>query len=114
MVCIQSGRSLGGSSKYSGGIGKRPESKQTTLLIIDDTFGGEQCKSAKCTISTGDPDVAIEDVAGAVKELIQEGKVRHFGLSEAGVQTIGRAHKIQPVTALQSEYSLWFREPEAE
>lgn len=61
-----------------------------------------------------DPDVPIEDVAGAVKELIQEGKVRHFGLSEAGVQTIRRAHAIQPVTALQSEYSLWWREPEAE
>lgn len=61
-----------------------------------------------------DPDVPIEDVAGAVKELIQEGKVRHFGLSEAGVQTIRRAHAVQPVTALQSEYSLWWRKPEAE
>ena len=61
-----------------------------------------------------DPDVPIEDVAGAVKDLIQQGKVKHFGLSEAGVQTIRRAHKIQPVAALQSEYSLWFREPEAE
>jgi aryl-alcohol dehydrogenase-like predicted oxidoreductase len=61
-----------------------------------------------------DPEVPIEDVAGAVKELIQEGKVKHFGLSEAGVQTIRRAHKVQPVAALQSEYSLWFREPEAE
>jgi aryl-alcohol dehydrogenase-like predicted oxidoreductase len=58
--------------------------------------------------------VPIEDVAGTVKDLIQEGKVRHFGLSEAGVQTIRRAHKVQPVTALQSEYSLWWREPEAE
>ena len=61
-----------------------------------------------------DPNVPIEDVAGTVKDLIQEGKVRHFGLSEAGVQTIRRAHKVQPVTALQSEYSLWWREPEAE
>src|SRR5579863_6351299 len=61
-----------------------------------------------------DPDVPIEDVAGAVKELIQEGKVRHFGMSEAGAQTIRRAHAIQPVTALQSEYSLWWREPEDE
>ena len=60
-----------------------------------------------------DPDVPIEDVAGAVKELIQQGKVKHFGLSEADVQTIRRAHAIQPVTALQSEYSLWWREPEA-
>src|SRR5579859_1985638 len=61
-----------------------------------------------------DPNVPIEEVAGAVKELIQDGKVKHFGLSEAGVQTIRRAHKVQPVTALQSEYSLWWREPEAE
>ena len=61
-----------------------------------------------------DPDVPIEDTAGAVKELIQQGKVKHFGLSEAGVQTIRRAHKVQPVAALQSEYSLFWREPEAE
>jgi len=61
-----------------------------------------------------DPDVPIEDVAGAVKDLIEEGKVRHFGLSEAGVQTIRRAHAVQPVTALQSEYSLWWRRPEDE
>jgi aryl-alcohol dehydrogenase-like predicted oxidoreductase len=61
-----------------------------------------------------DPDVPIEDVAGAVKDLIQEGKVQHFGLSEAGVQTIRRAHAVQPVAALQSEYSLWWREPEEE
>jgi aryl-alcohol dehydrogenase-like predicted oxidoreductase len=61
-----------------------------------------------------DPSVPIEDVAGAVKELIQVGKVKHFGLSEAGVQVIRRAHAVQPVTALQSEYSLWWREPEAE
>jgi len=59
-----------------------------------------------------DADVPIEDVAGAVKDLIQQGKVKHFGLSEAGVQTIRRAHAVQPVTALQSEYSLWWREPE--
>jgi aryl-alcohol dehydrogenase-like predicted oxidoreductase len=61
-----------------------------------------------------DPDVPIEDVAGAVKDLIRQGKVKHFGLSEAGAQTIRRAHAVQPVTALQSEYSLWWREPEAE
>jgi aryl-alcohol dehydrogenase-like predicted oxidoreductase len=61
-----------------------------------------------------DPDVPIEDVAGAVKELIREGKVRHFGMSEAGAQTIRRAHAVQPVTALQSEYSLWWRGPEKE
>ena len=61
-----------------------------------------------------DPDVPIEDVAGTVKDLIREGKVKHFGLSEAGAQTIRRAHAVQPVTALQSEYSLWWREPERE
>ena len=61
-----------------------------------------------------DPDVPIEDVAGAVKDLIQQGKVKHFGLSEAGAQTIRRAHAVQPVTAVQSEYSLWWRRPEAE
>src|SRR6476659_4359343 len=61
-----------------------------------------------------DPNIPIEDVAGAVKDLIREGKVRHFGLSEAGAQTIRRAHAVQPVAALQSEYSLWWREPEKE
>ncbi len=61
-----------------------------------------------------DPNVPIEDVAGAVKELIQQGKVRHFGLSEPGVQTIRRAHRVQPITAVQSEYSLWWRRPEQE
>jgi aryl-alcohol dehydrogenase-like predicted oxidoreductase len=61
-----------------------------------------------------DPSVPIEDVAGAVKSLIQQGKVKHFGLSEAGVKTIRKAHAVQPITALQSEYSLWWREPEAE
>jgi len=61
-----------------------------------------------------DPEVPIEDVAGAVKDLMQQGKVRHFGLSEAGVGTLRRAHAVQPVTALQSEYSLWWRQPEAE
>ncbi|HYJ41642.1 MAG TPA: aldo/keto reductase [Steroidobacteraceae bacterium] len=61
-----------------------------------------------------DPDVPIEEVAGTVKDLIREGKVRHFGMSEAGAQTIRRAHAVQPVTALQSEYSLWWREPEKE
>src|SRR5213595_1776480 len=61
-----------------------------------------------------DPNVPIEDVAGAVRALIQQGKVKHFGLSEAGVQTIRRAHAVQPVTAVQSEYSLWWRRPEVE
>src|SRR5262249_37760925 len=61
-----------------------------------------------------DPEVPIEDVAGAVKELIQEGKVKHFGMSEPGMQTLRRAHAVQPVTALQNEYSLWWRKPEEE
>jgi aryl-alcohol dehydrogenase-like predicted oxidoreductase len=61
-----------------------------------------------------DPDVPIEDVAGTVKDLIREGKVKHFGMSEAGAQTIRRAHRVQPVTALQSEYSLWWRQPEVD
>jgi len=61
-----------------------------------------------------DPNVPIEDVAGAVKDLIGQGKVKHFGLSEPGVQTIRRAHRVQPVTAIQSEYSLWWRRPEEE
>jgi aryl-alcohol dehydrogenase-like predicted oxidoreductase len=61
-----------------------------------------------------DPNVPIEDTAGAVKELIQQGKVKHFGMSEAAPKTIRRAHKVQPVTALQSEYSLWWREPETD
>src|SRR5499433_1295905 len=61
-----------------------------------------------------DPNVPIEDMAGAVKDLIQEGKVKHLGLSEAGMQTLRRAHAVQPVTALQNEYSLWWRKPEAE
>ncbi len=68
-----------------------------------------------CSISTvSTRNVPIEDVAGAVQDLIREGKVKHFGLSEAGVQTIRRAHAVQPVTALQSEYSLWTRTPEKE
>ena len=61
-----------------------------------------------------DPNVPIEDVAGTVQDLIKEGKVKHFGLSEAGVESIRKAHAVQPVTALQSEYSLWWREPEQE
>jgi len=101
-----------GGSPGSHGLNSRPESiKQVAeaslkRLNIDaiDLFYQHRV----------DPAVPIEDVAGAVKELIQEGKVKHFGLSEAGVQTIRRAHAVQPVTALQSEYSLWWRKPEAE
>ncbi|WP_281033215.1 aldo/keto reductase [Rhizobium leguminosarum] len=85
-----------------------------------DPRGGQALKRLKTDVidlfyqHRVDPDVPIEDVAGTVKALIAEGKVRHFGLSEAGAQTIRRAHAVQPVTALQSEYSLWWREPEQE
>jgi aryl-alcohol dehydrogenase-like predicted oxidoreductase len=96
----------------SGGLDSRPEHIQEVAeaslrrLRIDviDLFYQHRV----------DPDVPIEDVAGAVQDLIQAGKVRHFGLSEAGVQTIRRAHAVQPVAALQSEYSLWTRSPETE
>jgi aryl-alcohol dehydrogenase-like predicted oxidoreductase len=96
----------------SGGVNSRPEHiKQVAEAVLKrlrveaiDLFYQHRV----------DPDVPIEDVAGTVKELIQEGKVKHFGLSEAGVNTIRRAHAIQPVTALQSEYSLFFRGPETE
>lgn len=96
----------------SGGVDSRPEhikevaeaSLKRLKIDVIDLFYQHRV----------DPDVPVEDVAGAVKALIQEGKVKHFGLSEAGVQTIRRAHAVQPVTALQSEYSLWTRTPEKE
>jgi hypothetical protein len=96
----------------SGGVDSRPEhikevaeaSLKRLKIDVIDLFYQHRV----------DPDVPIEEVAGAVKDLIREGKVKHFGLSEAGVQTIRRAHAVQPVTALQSEYSLWTRRPEAE
>lgn len=95
-----------------GGINSRPEKikevaeaslKRLNIEVIDLFYQHRV-----------DPDVPMEEVAGAIKELIQEGKVRHFGLSEAGVKNIRRAHAVQPITALQSEYSLFWREPEAE
>ncbi len=94
------------------GLNSRPE-------YINETVDGSLKRLRVDTIDLlyqhrVDPQVPIEDVAGAVKDLIQQGKVRHFGLSEAGVQTIRRAHAVQPVTALQSEYSLWWRRPEEE
>ena len=100
------------STGMSGGIDSRPET-------IRQSVEGSLKRLRIDTIDLlyqhrVDPNVPIEDVAGTVKELIQEGKVKHFGLSEAGVRTIRRAHAIQPVAALQSEYSLWWREPEAE
>jgi aryl-alcohol dehydrogenase-like predicted oxidoreductase len=98
--------------KPTGGVDSRPESIRSTTEGSLSRLGVE-------TIDLlyqhrVDPAVPIEEVAGTVKQLIAEGKVRHFGLSEAGVRTIRRAHAVQPVTALQSEYSLWWREPEAE
>jgi aryl-alcohol dehydrogenase-like predicted oxidoreductase len=108
VIATKFGFKLGGN----GGVDSRPEhirevaeaSLKRLRIDVIDLFYQHRV----------DPDVPIEDVAGAVKDLIGQGKVKHFGLSEAGVQTIRRAHAIQPVTALQSEYSLWTRYPEAE
>ncbi|KPV53828.1 aldehyde oxidase [Kouleothrix aurantiaca] len=95
-----------------GGLNSRPEYIKQT---VEDSLKRLRIETIDLLYQHRvDPDVPIEEVAGTVKELIQEGKVRHFGLSEAGVQNIRRAHAVQPVTALQSEYSLWWREPEAE
>jgi aryl-alcohol dehydrogenase-like predicted oxidoreductase len=101
-----------GSSPRSVGVNSRPEH-------IKQTVEGSLKRLRVETIDLlyqhrVDPDVPIEDVAGAVKDLLGEGKVKHFGMSEAAVQTIRRAHAVQPVTALQSEYSLWWRRPEEE
>ena len=114
VIATKFGFDLSGSDKRPGAapLNSRPEnikrvadaSLQRLKVDVIDLFYQHRV----------DLDVPIEDVAGAVKELIQAGKVKHFGLSEAGVQTIRRAHKVQPVTALQSEYSLWWRKPEAE
>ena len=114
VIAIKSGFDLSGSDNRPGaaGLNSRPEHikesvegslKRLKIDVIDLLYQHRV-----------DPDVPIEEVAGAVKDLIQQGKVKHFGLSEAGVQTIRRAHAVQPVTALQSEYSLWCRRPEAE
>ncbi len=114
VIATKFGFDLSGSDKRPGaaGLNSRPEHikqavegslKRLKVAIIDLLYQHRV-----------DPNVPIEDVAGAVKELIQQGKVKHFGLSEAGVQTIRRAHAIQPLTALQSEYSLWTRTPEKE
>ncbi|MFZ1072765.1 MAG: aldo/keto reductase [Verrucomicrobiia bacterium] len=114
VIATKFGFDLSGSDKRPGaaGLNSRPENikrvadaslKRLRVDVIDLFYQHRV-----------DLNVPIEDVAGAVKELIRAGKVKHFGLSEAGVQTIRRAHKVQPVTALQSEYSLWWRKPEAE
>ncbi len=114
VIATKFGFDLSGSDKRPGaaGLNSRPEH-------IKQAVEGSLKRLKVGTIDLlyqhrVDPNVPIEDVAGAVKELIQQGKVRHFGLSEAGVQTIRRAHAVQPLTALQSEYSLWTRTPEKE
>jgi aryl-alcohol dehydrogenase-like predicted oxidoreductase len=99
-----------GDSKQ--GMDSRPE---RIRLVVDQSL--ERMKTDRIDLfyqHRPDPNVPIEDVAGTIKDLIQAGKVKHFGLSEAGAQTIRRAHAVQPVTALQSEYSMWWREPEKE
>lgn len=112
VIATKFGFDIGTDPRVAPGLNSRPENirqvveaslKRLKVDVIDLLYQHRV-----------DPDVPIEDVAGAVKELIQKGKVKHFGLSEAGVQTIRRAHAVQPVTALQSEYSLWTRTPEKE
>src|ERR1700723_239151 len=114
VIATKFGFDLGGSDNRPGvaGVNSRPEH-------IKQAVDGSLKRLKVDTIDLlyqhrVDPNVPIEDVAGAVKDLIQQGKVKHFGMSEAGVETIRRAHAVQPVAALQSEYSLWSREPEAE
>jgi aryl-alcohol dehydrogenase-like predicted oxidoreductase len=112
VIATKFGFDISPESKQRGGLDSRPDhiravadaSLKRLKTDVIDLFYQHRV----------DPSVPIEDVAGAVKDLIRDGKVKHFGLSEAGVQTIRRAHKVQPVTALQSEYSLWWREPEQE
>jgi aryl-alcohol dehydrogenase-like predicted oxidoreductase len=110
VIATKFGFAFDSDGKTTGALDSRPESIRRTTEASLKRLGVE-------TIDLlyqhrVDPNVAIEDVAGTVKELISEGKVRHFGLSEAGVETIRRAHAVQPVAAVQSEYSLWWREPE--
>ena len=112
VIATKFGHDLGPDGKRRGGQNSRPE-------YIKQMAEGSLERLGVETIDLYyqhrvDPNVPIEDVAGAVKDLIQEGKVRHFGLSEAAAQTIRRAHAVQPVTAVQSEYSLWYRRPEEE
>jgi aryl-alcohol dehydrogenase-like predicted oxidoreductase len=110
MIATKFGFDLEGGMQ--GGLDSRPE---TITSSVDRSLQRLQTDTIDLLYQHRvDPNVPIEDVAGTVKELIGDGKVKHFGLSEAGVQTIRRAHAVQPVAALQSEYSLWWREPEAE
>ena len=109
VIATKFGFDLSGAGRESG-LDSRP---QTIRSSVDDSL--RRLRTDRIDLlyqHRVDPDVPIEDVAGTVKELVEQGKVRHFGLSEAGVQTIRRAHAVQPLTALQSEYSLWWREPE--
>ena len=114
VIATKFGFDLSGSDKRPGaaGLNSRPEHIKEA---VEGSLKRLKVESIDLLYQHRvDPDVPIEDVAGAVKELIQQGKVKHFGLSEAGVQTIRRAHAVQPLTALQSEYSLWTRTPEKE
>ena len=109
VVATKFGWDLSGGDS-PGGLDSRP---QTIKRVVEGSLKRLRTERIDLVYQHRvDPNVPIEDVAGAVKELIEEGKVGHFGLSEAGVQNIRRAHAVQPVTALQSEYSLWWREPE--
>jgi len=111
-IATKFGFNIDPSTGKQAGLDSRPEHIRE---VADASLKRLKTNVIDCSINTAfDPNVPIEEVAGAVKDLIRQGKVKHFGLSEAGVQTIRRAHKVQPVTALQSEYSLWWREPEKE
>jgi aryl-alcohol dehydrogenase-like predicted oxidoreductase len=112
VIATKFGWDIGKRAGRESGLDSRPE---TIRSVVDDSLRRLRTDYIDLLYQHRvDPDVPIEEVAGPVRELIEAGKVRHFGLSEAGVQTIRRAHAVQPVTALQSEYSLWWREPEAE
>jgi len=112
VIATKFGFDFGDDGKHTGKLDSRPETiRRTTEDSLRRLRTGHIDLLYQHRV---DRDVPVEDVAGTVKELIAEGKVRHFGLSEAGVRTIRRAHAVQPVTALQSEYSLWWREPERE
>lgn len=112
VIATKFGFDFDADGKPTGGLNSQPASIRRTT---EDSLRRLRVESIDLLYQHRvDPRVPIEDVAGTVKELIAEGKVRHFGLSEAGVRTIRRAHAVQPVTALQSEYSLWWREPEDE
>ena len=112
VVATKFGFGYDADGKPTGALNSRPEHIR---LTTDDSLRRLRVETIDLLYQHRvDPNVPIEDVAGTVRELIAEGKVKHFGLSEAGVRTIRRAHSVQPVTALQSEYSLWWREPEDE